>query len=88
MLYGDSDEIADAFGEAIRSRPADEEPLEAVAGALQSLTQIYAGDVERTFLQAQLAARFMVAVASCYYENINDVPLWRLLCPASGRCVS
>jgi AcrR family transcriptional regulator len=58
VLYGDSEEVALAFGDAIRSRPADEEPLEAVAGALQSLTQIYAGDAERTFLQAQLAARY------------------------------
>jgi AcrR family transcriptional regulator len=58
VLYGDSDEVAEAFGDAIRSRPADEEPLQAVAGALQSLTQIYAGDAERTFLQAQLAARY------------------------------
>jgi AcrR family transcriptional regulator len=58
VLYGDSEEVAEAFGDAIRSRPADEEPLEAVAGALQSLTQIYAGDAERALLQAQLAARY------------------------------
>jgi AcrR family transcriptional regulator len=58
VLYGDNEEIAAAFGEAIRSRPADEAPLEAVAGALGSLTQISAGDAERTLLQAQLAARY------------------------------
>jgi AcrR family transcriptional regulator len=58
VLYGDSDVIAQAFGDAIRNRPAKEEPLEAVAAALRSLTEIYAGDAERTFLQAQLAARY------------------------------
>jgi hypothetical protein len=35
--------------------------------------------------QAQFAVRFMLAVASLYYENINGVPLWRLLCAASGK---
>ena len=58
VLYGDSDEVAAEFGDAIRNRPADEAPLVAVAGALESLTQIFAGDAERTFLQAQLAARY------------------------------
>jgi AcrR family transcriptional regulator len=58
VLYGDSDEIAEAFGDAIRKRPLREAPLTAVANALGELTQIYAGDAPRTFLQAQLAARY------------------------------
>src|SRR5690242_3821738 len=56
VLYGDSDEIAAALGDAIRARPKKESPLTAVAAALRDLAQISAGDPERTFLQAQLAA--------------------------------
>src|SRR5256885_4164959 len=39
VLYGDSDEIAAAFGDAIRNRPKREAPLTAVAGALHELAQ-------------------------------------------------
>jgi AcrR family transcriptional regulator len=58
VLYGDSDEIAESFGAAIRNRPRKETPLVAVAAALRELAQIYADDAPRTFLQAQLAARY------------------------------
>ena len=59
VLYGDSDDVAAAFGEAIRRRPKREAPLTAVANALHELAQLAAtGDPERTLLQAQLAAKY------------------------------
>ena len=59
VLYGDSDDVAAAFGDAIRNRPKREAPLTAVANALGELAQLAAtGDPERTFLQAQLAAKY------------------------------
>jgi AcrR family transcriptional regulator len=59
VLYGDSDEAAAAFGDAIRGRPRREAPLTAVANALHELAQLAAtGDPERTLLQAQLAAKY------------------------------
>ncbi len=58
VLYGDDDAIAEAFGQSILARPANEPPLEAVAAALRTLTELYAGAPERTLLQGQLAARY------------------------------
>ncbi|HVT78893.1 MAG TPA: TetR family transcriptional regulator [Acidimicrobiales bacterium] len=59
VLYGDADEVAAAFGDAIRARPKREAPLTAVGNALHELAQLAAaGDPERTLLQAQLAARY------------------------------
>lgn len=59
VLYGDSDDVARSFGDAIRSRPKREAPLTAVANALHDLALLAAtGDPERTLLQAQLAARY------------------------------
>ncbi len=58
VLYGDDDVIAEAFFDAIIARPASETPVAAVAAALRTLVQVYAGEPERTFLQAQLAARY------------------------------
>jgi AcrR family transcriptional regulator len=59
VLYGDSDDVATAFGDAIRRRPKREAPLTAVANALHELAQLAAtGDPERTFLQAHLAAKY------------------------------
>ena len=58
VLYGDDDVIADAFYDAIISRPARETPIAAVAAALRTLAEQYVGAPERTFLQGQLAARY------------------------------
>ena len=58
VLYGDSEALETAFGAAILARPASEGPLAAVAAALRTLTESYAADPERTFLQAKLAAAY------------------------------
>jgi AcrR family transcriptional regulator len=58
VLYGDGAELEAAFRDAILSRPAKEGPLEATAAALRTLTAGYAGDPERTLLQARLAATY------------------------------
>jgi AcrR family transcriptional regulator len=58
VLYGDDEAIEAAFGDAIVARPADETPIGAVAAALRTLTESYAGDLDRTFLQAKLAAAY------------------------------
>lgn len=58
VLYGGDEEAERAFRAAIAGRPADEPPLVAVSAALRTLTASYAGDPERTFLQAKLAAAY------------------------------
>jgi hypothetical protein len=45
---------------------------------------VAAQDDSVTVQQAQFAVRFMLAVASLNYENINGVPLWRLLCRSAS----
>lgn len=58
VLYGDEAEVAAAFGDAIRSRPANEDPITAVAASFRALTQHYSGEPNLTLLQGQLAARY------------------------------
>ena len=58
VLYGDSEALEAAFRAAILARPAPETPVAAVAAALRTLTESYAGDPQRTFLQAKLAASY------------------------------
>src|SRR5580765_2568548 len=52
VLYGDHEAIELAFRDAILARPADEPPIAAVAAALRTVTDFYAGAYEQTFLQA------------------------------------
>lgn len=58
VLYGESEELAAAFKEAILARPKRESPITAVAAALRTLTEHYAATPEHTFLQGQLAASY------------------------------
>ena len=58
VLYGGDEEAEVGFRNAIAGRPTDEPPLVAVSAALRTLTASYAGDPERTFLQAKLAAAY------------------------------
>ena len=58
VLYGDDEALESAFREAIGARPAGEGAVLAVAAALRTLTEFYAADRERTFLQAKLAATY------------------------------
>ncbi|MDP1795654.1 MAG: TetR family transcriptional regulator [Acidimicrobiales bacterium] len=58
VLYGNDEELADAFYDAIMARPARETPVTAVSAALGMLAGQYAASPERTFLQGQLAARY------------------------------
>ena len=58
VLYGDDEAVESAFRDAILARPVREAPVVAVAAALRALTESYAGDPARVFLQAKLAAAY------------------------------
>lgn len=58
VLYGDDPAGELAFFEAIVAHPAADPPVVAVAAALHGLTAAYAGNPERAFLQAKLAAAY------------------------------
>lgn len=58
VLYGESEQVAAAFRDAILARPKRESPITAVAAALRTITDHYAADPEQTFLQGQLAASY------------------------------
>src|SRR3954453_8798090 len=58
VLYGDEEAIEAAFRDAIVARPHSEGPVHAVAAAMGTLTEAYAGQFELTFLQAKLAATY------------------------------
>jgi AcrR family transcriptional regulator len=58
VLYGDDPAGELALRDAIVSHPADEPAVVAVAASLRALTASYAGDPDRAFLQAKLAAAY------------------------------
>ena len=58
VLYGDEEAVEAAFRDAIVARPDGEGPVHAVAAAMRTLTEAYAGQLELTLLQAKLAATY------------------------------
>ncbi len=83
VLYGESDEVAAAFREAILARPKRESPITAVAAALRTLTDHYAAAPERTFLQGQLAARY--PAVSAYSRAVVQRGLERTVAEAVAQ---
>jgi len=83
VLYGDHEALEAAFRTAILARPAAELPVAAVAAAMRTLTESYAADPERTFLQARLAATY--PSVSAYSRAVVQRGMERAIIAALAR---